>query len=243
MGLPASFLGWHSQERSKNRDKLSPTMKKRICFLLLTAATIATSLFAQTSSDPDAKKILDAVSARFKSFKAIQAGFTYKVENADGKVISTKKGTAYMKGTKYRVSFVGQEIFCDGITVWTYDKSSNEVTISKLDPSSNTITPQTLFTDFYDKDFLYKLNGEKKANGKTFQEIEMTPNDKTKPFHKVYLTIDKNAKTIYSTKVLEKAGNRYSYTVNSFSGSANIPDTKFVFNKSDCPGVEEVDLR
>ena len=218
-------------------------MKKRICFLLLTAVTIATSLFAQTSTDPDAKRILDAVSARFKSFKAIQAGFTYKVENADGKAISTKKGTVYMKGTKYRVSFVGQEIFCDGNTVWTYDKSSNEVTISKLDASSNTLTPQKLFTDFYDKDFLYKLNGEKKANGKTLQEIEMTPNDKTKPFHKVYLTIDKNAKTIYSTKVLEKAGNRYSYTVNSFSGSANIPDTKFVFNKSDYPGVEEVDLR
>jgi len=216
---------------------------KRICFLLLTVATIASSLFAQTSSDPDAKKILDAVSAKFKSFKAIQAGFTYKVENADGKAISTKKGTVYMKGTKYRVSFVGQEIFCDGNTVWTYDKSSNEVTISKLDASSNTLTPQKLFTDFYDKDFLYKLNGEKKANGKTLQEIEMTPIDKTKPFHKVYLTIDKNAKTIYSTKVLEKAGNRYSYTVNSFSGSANIPDTKFVFNKSDYPGVEEVDLR
>jgi outer membrane lipoprotein carrier protein len=216
---------------------------KRICFLLLAIAMIGTSLFAQTSSDPDAKKILDAVSEKFKSFKAIQAGFTYKVENADGKVISTKKGTAYMKGTKYRVSFVGQEIFCDGITVWTYDKSSNEVTISKLDASSNTVTPQKLFTDFYDKDFLYKLNGEKKANGKTFQEIEMTPNDKTKPFHKVYLTIDKNAKTIYSTKVLEKAGNRYSYTINSFSGSANIPDSKFVFNKNDYPGVEEVDLR
>ena len=55
---------------------------------------IGTSLIAQTSSDPDAKKILDAVSEKFKSFKAIQAGFTYKVENADGKAISTKKGTA-----------------------------------------------------------------------------------------------------------------------------------------------------
>lgn len=216
---------------------------KRNCFLLLGIAMIGTSLFAQTSSDPEAKKVLDAVSEKFKSFKAIQAGFTYKVENSDGKAISTKKGTVYMKGTKYRVSFVGQEIFCDGSTVWTYDKSSNEVTISKLDASSNTLTPQKLFTDFYDKDFLYKLNGEKKANGKTLQEIEMTPNDKTKPFHKVYLTIDKNAKTIYSTKVLEKAGNRYSYTVTNFNGSANIPDSKFVFNKTDYPGVEEVDLR
>jgi outer membrane lipoprotein-sorting protein len=204
---------------------------------------IAASVFSQTDNDPDAKKVLDAVSTKFKSYKAVQASFTYKVENATGKVISTKKGTVYMKGTKYRVSFVGQEIFCDGNTVWTYDKSSNEVTITKLDASSTTLTPQKLFTNFYDKDFLYKLNGEKKVGGKTMQEIEMTPNDKTKPFHKVYLTIDKNAKTIYSTKVLEKAGNRYSYTVNTLNGGANIPDSKFVFNKKDYPGVEEVDLR
>jgi len=200
-------------------------------------------LFAQTRNDPDAKKILDAVSAKFKSYKAVQASFTYKVENADGKTISSKKGTVFMKGTKYRVSFVGQEIFCDGNNVWTYDKASNEVTITKLDVSSNTLTPQKLFTNFYDKDFLYKLNGEKKIGGRTMQEIEMTPNDKTKTFHKVYLMIDKNAKTIYSTKVLEKAGNRYSYAVNTLNGNANIADSKFVFNKKDYPGVEEVDLR
>ena len=31
---------------------------KRICFLLLAIAMIGTSLFAQTSSDPDAKRFL-----------------------------------------------------------------------------------------------------------------------------------------------------------------------------------------
>ena len=219
-------------------------MMKIIYSFLAIFTVLTASTSAQTNNDPDAKKILDAVSTKFKSYKAVQASFTYKVENADGKTISSKKGAVYMKGTKYRVSFVGQEIFCDGNIVWTYDKSSNEVTITKLDNNSNTtITPQKLFTNFYDKDFLYKLNGEKKISGKTVQEIEMTPNDKTKAFHKVYLTVDKNAKTIYSTKVLEKAGNRYTYTVTTLKGNANIPDSKFVFNKSDYPGVEEVDLR
>ena len=124
-------------------------------YFLLAVIIFSTSLVAQTGNDPDAKKILDAVSAKFKSYKAVQASFTYKVENADGKTISSKKGTVFMKGTKYRVSFVGQEIFCDGNNVWTYDKASNEVTITKLDVSSNTLTPQKLFTNFYDKDFLY----------------------------------------------------------------------------------------
>ncbi|MER3498729.1 MAG: outer membrane lipoprotein carrier protein LolA [Chitinophagaceae bacterium] len=216
-------------------------MKKVYSTILLLLISILS--FAQTSNDPEAKKILDAVSAKFKSFKAVQASFTYKVENSSGKTLSTKKGTVFMKGTKYRVSFIGQEIFCDGNNVWTYDKSSNEVTVTRLDGSNNTLTPQKLFTNFYDKDFLYKLNGEKKEGEKNLQEIEMTPNDKTKPFHKVYVLVDKTSKTIYSTKVLEKAGNRYSYTVTSLKGNANVPDSKFVFNPKDYPGVEVVDLR
>ena len=48
--------------------------------------------------------------------------------------------------------------------------------------SAGAMTPQKLFTNFYDKDFFYKLNGEKKVGGKTVQEIEMTPTDKTQTF-------------------------------------------------------------
>jgi outer membrane lipoprotein-sorting protein len=160
---------------------------------------ISVPVVAQTN-DPAAKQILDAVSAKFKTFSSVQAGFSYKVEDAKGKTMSSKKGTVWMKGNKYRVSFGGQEIFSDGKTVWNYDKSSNEVTINDVDASASSLTPQKLFTNFYDKDFLYILNGEKKSGNKTLQEIEMTPTDKSKSFHKVYLQVDKNAKTIYSTK-------------------------------------------
>jgi outer membrane lipoprotein carrier protein len=152
---------------------------KRIVFLAMALVSISLSGFTQ-SNDPAAKKILDAVSARFKSFKSVLASFTYTVENAAGKMLSTKKGTVTMKGTKYRISFGEQEIWCDGKTVWNYDKNSNEVTVNKVDAASGAITPQKLFTDFYDKDFLYKLNGDKQEGSKTLQEIEMTPTDKTK---------------------------------------------------------------
>ena len=214
-----------------------------LCGFLLSA----TLSFAQgsnpTKNDPEAKKVLDAVSAKFKTFKTVKANFTYKVENASGKALSTKSGSILMKGTKYKVSFGGQEIFSDGKTVWNYDKAANEVTISNLDASAGTITPQKLFTNFYDNDFYYMLNGEKKVGAKTLQEVEMTPTDKSKPFHKVYVLIDKNAKTLYSTKVLEKAGNRYSYTVGTMNTSTALADNQFVFDKSKYPGVDVVDLR
>ena len=210
---------------------------------LVMALWISGSVVMAQTNDPAAKQILDAVSAKFKTFSSVQAGFTYKVEDAKGKIMSTKKGTVWMKGNKYRVSFGGQEIFSDGKTVWNYDKNSNEVTINNVDASGSSLTPQKLFTNFYDKDFLYLLNGEKKIAGKTLQEIEMTPTDKSKAFHKVYLQVDKAAKTIYSTKVLENGGNRYTYTVSNMKTNSPLADNQFLFDKKKYPGVEEVDLR
>jgi len=210
--------------------------------LLFGLAIIMLTAFSQ-GNDPAAKKVLDAVSNKFKTYKAVQSNFTLQVEDANGKVQGTKKGTVYMKGQKYRVNITGQEIYSDGKSVWTYDKAANELTITPLDASGSGITPQKLFTSFYDKDFLYKLNGEKKVGGKVVQEVEMTPVDKTKGFHKVYLLVDKKTQNVYSTKVLEKAGNKYSYTVNSINGKADVSDDIFVFNKAKYPGVEVVDLR
>lgn len=211
-------------------------------YVLISGILLGLTGFAQPS-DPAAKTILDGVSAKFKTFSTVQASFVYKVENGSGKILSTKNGTLVLKGTKYKVVFSGQEIFCNGTTIWNYDKAANEVTISKLDASSGMITPQKLFTDFYNKDFRYMLNGEKTVSGKLVQEIEMTPLDKSKPFHKVYLLVDKAGKTIYSTKVLENAGNRYSYTVSTMKTNAALADNMFVFDKTKYPGVEEIDLR
>ncbi len=196
-----------------------------------------------TQNDPQAKKVLDAVSTKFKTYKAPQATFTYKVENAQGKALSTKKGTVSMKGSKYKVIMDGLTIISDGKTVWNYDKSSNEVTVNNADASATAMTPQKLLTNFYDKDFLYKYNGEKKDGKKVLQEIELTPTDKTRPFHKVYLMVDKSANNIASARFLEKSGGRYSYSINSLKQGATLTDKDFTFDKSKYPGVEVVDLR
>lgn len=213
---------------------------------MLTA--VFTTAFAQPkpgmgNSDAEAKKVLDAVSAKFKTYKSVSAKFSLSIENASGKVLGNKSGNIFMKGSKYRITVTGQDIFCDGSNVSTYDKSANEVTITKVDPTANTITPQKLFTNFYDKDFLYKLNGDKKVKGKTIQEIELTPIDKTKTFFKVLLFVDKASSTITGAKLFEKAGNRYTYAVSNLNGKANLTDAQFVFDAKKYPGAEVVDLR
>jgi outer membrane lipoprotein carrier protein len=221
-------------------------MNKRIASLVFLLIGIS-SVFAQPkgmgNNDPEAKKILDAVSAKFKTFKAVQAKFSLKIENATGKSLGTKTGTVYMKGGRYRVTITGQEIFCDGSNISTFDKSANEVTITKIDPTANSLTPQKVFTNFYDNDFLYKLNGETTVAGKKIQEIELTPIDKSKPFFKVLVYVDKASLTITSTKVFEKTGNRYTYAVTNINTTAPISDDQFIFSAKNFPGVEVIDLR
>ncbi len=212
----------------------------------VTALTFSVVVLAQgkaTTNDPAAKKLLDAVSAKFKTFKTVQASFSYKVENAAGKALSTKTGTILMKGTSYKLTFNGLEVFCNGTTVWSYDKAAKEVTVNNLDVSGGTITPQKLFSNFYDKDFYSLLNGEKKVGSKTVQEVQMTPVDKSKNFHTVYLQVDKAAQTIYSTKVLEKDGTKYTYTVTSMKTNVPATDAMFGFDAKKYPGVTVEDLR
>ena len=223
-------------------------MRKRSLPIVLSLMIVCVTAAAQVpkamgKSDAEAKKVLDAVSAKFKTFKSVKASFALKIENAAGKVQGTKAGTVMMKGVKYRVSITGQEIFCDGATIWTYDMAANEVQVSALDNSSGSITPQKLFTNFYDKDFLFMLNPDVTKAGKTYQVVELTPVDKTKPFFKVVIEVDKASKVIMSTRVFEKNGNRYLYAINSMATTAAIPDDSFAFNLKKYPGVEVIDLR
>jgi outer membrane lipoprotein carrier protein len=210
--------------------------------LLLNTVLSIMSLSVFAQGDPAAKKILDEVSAKFKTYKTVQAGFSYKAENANNKA-NTTNGTIWMKGSKYKITLGNQEIFSDGTTVWNYDKSSKTVTINNVEANSKGITPQKLFSNFYDKDFLSLLNGEKKVGAKTLQEIEMTPVDKSRNFQKIYLLIDKAAKTMYSTRMLMDSGEKYTWTVSSMKTNGAMADDMFIFDKKKYPGVVEDDIR
>jgi outer membrane lipoprotein-sorting protein len=100
-----------------------------------------------------------------------------------------------------------------------------------------------MFTNFYDKDFLYKLNEDVKVGGKKVQQIELTPIDKSKPFFKVLLNIDKKSQTISSTKIYEKTGNIYMYEISNMNTTSMVSDAQFLFDAKKYPGVEVVDLR
>jgi len=214
-------------------------MKK---IFIVTGLLCCFALISKAQNDPKATQILNGVSAKYKSFSSVKADFTIKIENGNSKTSDTQTGTLYLKGNKYKVNLKNQEVTSDNNTVWTFIKDANEVQINNYEPDENSITPTEIFT-IYEKDFLYAFSEEKIVNGKTLQFIELTPNDKTKPYFKIRLGIDKLAKAVQNAVVFDKNGNRYTYEIKTFTPNPSINDSFFTFDIKAHPGVEVVDLR
>lgn len=214
-------------------------------FLLLAAGqfAIAQKMTSFGQSGSDAKAILDAASKKFKTYRSARAAFILKISTTDNKSLDAKKGSILLKGNKFNVQLAGQEIFCDGKTIWTYNKDTKEVQVNNYQPKPGSVSPESLFNDFYDKDFLYRLRATSRFHNRPVNVIEMTPLDKSKPYFKVIVLIDRQSKNVVSTEIFEKGGNRYTYEVEKFIPNAPAKDTDFVFNKADYPGVDVVDLR
>ena len=207
---------------------------------ILTALLSLVVLGASAQNDPAAKSILDKVSAKFKTLKTVQANYTLNVTNRAGKSAGKKNGQIFLKNTKYHITEKSLEITSDGNKMWRYEPAANEVTVSDVDNSNQGITPQRLFTNFYDKDFIYKLNGTKTVNGKKLSEIELTPTDKRKNFFKVYVYVDQVQQMIVSSKIYENSGNVYEYSISNLKTNVPLDDAMFDFNKAKHPGVDEI---
>lgn len=225
-------------------------MKKLLLFPILLLPAV--SLFAQ--KDAEAKAILSKVSEKYKSYNVVKTDFYFTVESQQAGMHITQSGTLLTKpkSNKFRVTIYGpeaagkpiidQEIISDGKTQWTYLKKDNEVQVNNADNSEEGLNPAKIFT-IYEHGYKYIYNGESKKDGKTYQEIDLTPENIEKEFFKVRLTIDKEKKEIYSALIFDKNGNHYIYTVRSFTGNAFAPENSFSFDPKEHKGVEVVDLR
>lgn len=190
--------------------------------------------------DAKAKQILDKVSAKFKTLKTVTANYTLKVTTRAGKNAGEKTGQIFLKSTKYHITNKSMQITSDGKKMWKFEPDANEVTVSSVEANSQGFTPQKLFTNFYDKDFIYKLNGNKTVGGKSVAEIELTPTDKRKTFFKVYVYVDQAQQMIVSSKIFENSGNVYDYSVTNMKTNMPLEDNLFVFDAKKHPGVEVI---
>lgn len=217
-------------------------MFQKLLFILFPFVLVANiSRVKPNQNDPKAKTILDQSAANYKTYKSVNAKFTFTTQNPDN-TSSKTKGEIFLKGEKYKLVFDDQEVICDSKVVWTYLKDMNEVQITDYEPQKDEITPSNIFT-IYKSDFYYLYSGDENVGEVKCNMIDLTPIDKTKPFFKVRLWLDNSNKMVKKMKIFDKNGIRYFYDINSFNSKIVLEDAFFTFDKAKHPGVTVEDLR
>ena len=208
-------------------------MKKVYALLMLLMGVTG---FINAQNDPNAKKILDGVSAKLKTLNGLTANFSYTTKDRNKVLKGSVKGQISIKGQKYYLKQGTTEIFCNGTKVWNFN-GEDEVTVADADnDDSKTLSPQKLLSDFYDKDFTYSLVSSAGA----FNEIQMVPTDKRKNFKQVNVFVDKSKNLISKANVIDKSDNTIGFILTDIVTNASLPDSKFVFDPAKHPGIEVV---
>ena len=208
--------------------------------LLTLAFVLLTSLVFAQAKDAKATALLDEVSQKTKSHKSIKADFSYTMENKQAKINEVKTGSLLISGEKYRLIAAGQTVICNGKTIWTYLKESNEVQINDVDANEDALTPSRLLSSY--GNYKSRIVKDKTQTDPNVESVELIPNV-IKNFTKVMLVVDKTRKQVKGFIMFDKNGNTFTYKVTNYQTDIPVTTADFAFDKAKFPGVEVIDMR
>jgi len=193
--------------------------------------------------DPTAKKILDAVSAKNKTYSSVRINFELLMDNKQDNIHESQEGTLLLKGNQYQLEMSGTELYCDGRTQWNHMVENEEVQIITPEYEEGELNPTNIFT-IYEKGFKYQYVKEEVEGGVTLQLIKLFPEDAdAKSYHTINLYVNKAKKQIHSIAIIGKEGDDFTYRIVKLTPNPATTPSDFIFNSAKYPDVEVIDLR
>ncbi len=202
-------------------------MKKVLLLLILIVSQIS---LAQNSAE--AKKLLNEVSEKVKSYDNIWIEFKYVLENTQENIKQETRGDVVLEGNKYLLNILGTTRLYNGKTLYNISPEDEEVTISKEDfNDEDTITPSKMLS-FYEDGYTYKMDIVQNIKGRKIQYVKLTPISSDAEIKYILLGIDAQTKHIYNLIEIGKNGTKTTLTVNSFKTNEQLSKTLFTFDES-----------
>ncbi|GAA5088232.1 LolA-like putative outer membrane lipoprotein chaperone [Chryseobacterium ginsengisoli] len=205
-------------------------MKNIISKILVSSLIVGAVGFTNAQKiDAKAKKILDDITANYKSKKNSYFKFSFG-SGTNEQVGKTEPGIYYSAGDKYKLKIMETEQIFDGNKIYNINTEDMEVTVAKPNGSSSMFSPINYLTS-YRNDYNVTYGGKKSVNGVNTDLIKLTP-VKSNGIKYVYLFVDSAKKQMIK---LEQHGNNKDVAViaiKEYKENQDLDAGMFVFDKS-----------
>lgn len=209
-------------------------MSKRIVILLFVG--LISSLAAWSQDSDKAKKLLDEVSAKVKSYENMEIRFSYTQKDPVRKTRQETNGSVTLKGDLYKLELMGSTHIFDGKKLYNIIPEDEEINISDYDPQSDSDLSPSRMLSFYEKGYSYAWGSAKDIEGRKVQYVKLTPKDKSLDIKEVLLGVDAHSKHINSLTQIYKDDMEVVIEVKSFKTNQPLSDKLFKFDKDKYPG-------
>lgn len=186
--------------------------------------------------DEKARIHLDHLANTVTSSEGTSLVFEAKVRQVNSEeVINEDAGELLIKGDAYKLVIGETVTYCDGKDQWLYMSDVNEVTIEPLE--GDEITPASIFSLYKEG---YKFRTLEESDDKVV--VELSPTDKTSPYIRVSLFINKTNQQLDAFSAQTKNGYITSVKITEWKNQP-IESTDIKFDASKYTGTEIIDLR
>jgi outer membrane lipoprotein-sorting protein len=189
-----------------------------------------------------------SLSEFLKTVSDSQVSFEYSfVMNREGAKI-TGDGSVTLQDDAFRLSGNGLEMWCDGSTSWTVDRSAEEILIQPVEDSGDDYAsnPALLVTSV-DKNFTELSGGESKFNGKVVNVSILSPREEFKSssdISQMKLFFRTNTSDLIGLEVKMEDGSVCTFTISNFKTQEKISSkAEFRFNENIPSDYVVTDLR
>lgn len=207
-------------------------MKKHF-LLIFSILTFSAMGFAQ-----NAEQVFKAAFDKLKAYDNIEIAFDYQMINTEAGINELMTGTGFIQGDSYKLNVAGQDMICDGKTLWTYLADSQEVMISSVD-SADGGSPLSIINSYYDN-ITAKFQPSSNPARTT---IEVSPKVKDENFNKLVVVIDTKTTELKEVHLFDNNGSEFFYNLTKFVTNQVFPANFFTFNEKDYPEAEIIDMR
>lgn len=204
-------------------------------YITILMCLMALSAFASTSNN-DAEALMDKVVSRLQDAKGVSAHFTLQGDDRSALYMT---GQLMMQGKKFYLHTQDMTTWYDGKTMWTYSKSINEVNVSEPSVKELANINPYYTLGYYKKSFVVsELQSEHKGE----RRICLIPSDRNITISRIIITIATASLAPISFEVTDENATT-KITITDYDVNVQLSPQRFVFDETQFPNVDVIDLR